>query len=85
MLLPGDLISLLYAFNRALLWLRKHSEDAMETAEMYLQTIPANILAAVVRGDVDLNELARHELTSRGLNPEGEWVGFQEADRLQQL
>lgn len=29
---------------------------------MYLQTIPANILTAAVRGDVDLNELARLHL-----------------------
>ncbi|AZD86582.1 hypothetical protein C4K14_3759 [Pseudomonas chlororaphis subsp. aureofaciens] len=85
MLLPGDLISLLYAFNRALLWLRKQSEYPMETADMYLQTIPASILAAVVRGEVDLNELAWRELTSRGMNSEGKWVGFQEAERLQAL
>ncbi|CAI8740078.1 hypothetical protein EMIT0373P_10793 [Pseudomonas chlororaphis] len=38
-----------------------------------------------MHGKVDLNELAWRELTSRGMNSEGKWVGFQEAERLQAL
>lgn len=53
----------------------------METADQYLQTFPAYILAAVIRGEVDLNELCKDALAGRGLNLDCKWVGFDEAKR----
>lgn len=51
-----------------------------ETAAMeYLQTFPADVLAAVARCDVDLNALAARELAQRGLDDDGKWVGFDQA------
>ncbi|MGH8585252.1 MAG: hypothetical protein ACREWE_03405 [Gammaproteobacteria bacterium] len=45
----------------------------------FIQTAAAKVLAAVARGELDLNRLAREELASRGLDQNGAWVGFQEA------
>ncbi len=50
-----------------------------------LQTIHADILAAAARGEIDLNTLARRELASRGLDDNGRWVGFREAEQLHGL
>jgi len=47
-----------------------------------LQTMPTDILAAVARGEVNLNRVAKDELAARGLNDRGKWVGFDEAKRL---
>lgn len=41
-----------------------------------IQLFDVAVLAAAVRGELDLNELARKELACRGLNEHGEWVGF---------
>lgn len=54
----------------------------METAEMYLQTIPTQLLAAAVRGEINLNELARAVLAGRGVDTNGKWVGFEASARL---
>ncbi|MGH8567425.1 MAG: hypothetical protein ACREXU_05250 [Gammaproteobacteria bacterium] len=45
----------------------------------FIQTAAAKVLAAVARGELDLNRLAREELASRGLDQNGAWVGFEEA------
>jgi len=49
---------------------------------MYLQTFPSHILLAALRGEIDLNELAKQQLVSRGLDSAGKWVGFAESARL---
>lgn len=49
------------------------------TAAEYIQTIPADVLAAAARGEIDLNALARQELASRGLDLSGKWIGFAKA------
>lgn len=54
----------------------------METAEMYLQTFPSHILLAALRGEIDLNELAKQQLVNRGLDTTGKWVGFAESARI---
>lgn len=41
-----------------------------------LQTFPVAVLAAVARGEVDLNALAVAELANRGMDHDGQWVGF---------
>lgn len=48
-------------------------------AQEYVQTIPSEILAAVARGEIDLNQLAQLELASRGQDINGKWVGFERA------
>lgn len=53
------------------------------TAREYLQTMPDTIIAAVVRGEIDLNQLAAQTLANRGLNLDGQWVGFPAAKLLQ--
>jgi hypothetical protein len=45
----------------------------------FIQIAPATVLAAVARGEIDLNKIAREELASRGRGLNGEWVGFQKA------
>lgn len=51
-------------------------------AREYLQTMPDAIIAAVARGEIDLNQLAIHTLADHGLNHQGKWIGFDEAARL---
>lgn len=48
----------------------------------HVQTIPGFILAAVARGEIDLNALASQELASRGLNHDAKWVGFARANAI---
>ena len=40
------------------------------------------VLVAVVSGELDLNYLARKELSSRGLDKQGQWVGFDKANQI---
>lgn len=42
----------------------------------FIQVVPARILVAAAKGDLDLNILAREELANRGLDQAGVWVGF---------
>lgn len=42
---------------------------------MFFQTLPAPLVAALARGEVNLVAMAREELQSRGLDLRGEWVG----------
>jgi hypothetical protein len=48
----------------------------------FMQLADAKILAAVARGELDLNAVARRELANRGLDHDGKWVGFEKAARL---
>ena len=48
----------------------------------FIQIADAKILAAVARGELDLNAVARQELANRGLDRNGKWVGFEEARRI---
>lgn len=45
----------------------------------FIQTALTKVLAAVARGKIDLNQIAREELASRGLDDQGRWVGFDAA------
>jgi hypothetical protein len=51
----------------------------------FIQIAPAKVLAAVARGEIDLNRIAREELASRGLGLHGEWVGFERARKIHGL
>lgn len=48
----------------------------------FIQIAAANVLAAVARGELDLNRLAREELAARGLDQQGVWVGFDRAAEI---
>lgn len=48
----------------------------------FIQLASAKVLAAVARGEVDLNLVAREELAFRGLGIHGEWVGFDKARKI---
>ncbi|PIT80162.1 hypothetical protein B9Z40_16190 [Limnohabitans sp. 15K] len=47
----------------------------------FIQIALTKVLAAVARGELDLNRLAREELASRGLNDQGNWIGFDAAKK----
>jgi len=48
----------------------------------FIQIADTKVLAAVARGEIDLNRLACEELASRGLDHHGAWVGFGKAEEL---
>jgi hypothetical protein len=48
----------------------------------FIQIALTKVLAAVARGELDLNRLAREELASRGLDDKGIWVGFDRAKQI---
>lgn len=51
----------------------------------FIQTAAASVLAAVARGEIDLNRIAKEELANRGLDVNGAWVGFSKAKELHQV
>lgn len=51
-------------------------------ARSHLQPIPTAVLTAAIRGDIDLLRLVRAELAARGVNLDGEWIGFQAARQM---
>ena len=51
----------------------------------FIQIADAKVLAAVARGEIDLNRIAREELAARGLGLNGEWVGFKNARTIHGL
>ena len=48
----------------------------------FIQIAMTQVLAAVARGELDLNLLAREELAARGLDDKGVWVGFGRAKEI---
>jgi hypothetical protein len=56
-----------------------------DAAREHVQTFPSDVLAAAARGEIDLNDYARRELASRGLDHAGKWIGFPAAARLANL
>lgn len=54
----------------------------MDDVEGVIQLMKNEVLAAVLKGEIDLNEVARLEMASRGLDKKGTWVGFQKAAEI---
>ena len=50
-----------------------------------LQLAHIKLLAAAVRGEIDLNHLAKMELANRGMDANGNWVGFAKAAEIHGL
>jgi hypothetical protein len=51
----------------------------------FIQTAASKVLAAVARGEIDLNRIAREEMASRGLDDTGKWVGFDKAREIHKV
>jgi len=51
-------------------------------AEMSMQTLPSRMLAQVIKGEIDLNALAKVILANRGQDQNGNWVGFDKAKQI---
>ena len=51
----------------------------------FIQIADTKVLAAVARGEIDLNRIAKEELAARGLGLHGEWVGFKAARTIHGL
>jgi len=51
----------------------------------FIQIADTQVLAAVARGELDLNRIAREELAARGLDLNGTWVGFEKAREIHNL
>ena len=47
----------------------------------FIQIALTQVLAAVARGELDLNRLAKEELAARDLNDRGNWIGFDAAKK----
>ena len=45
----------------------------------FLEAALVKVLVAASAGKIDLNALARMELTRRGLSKHGHWIGFERA------
>lgn len=54
----------------------------MDDVEGVIQLMKNEVLAAVINGEIDLNEVARLEMASRGLDKKGAWVGFRKAAEI---
>jgi len=48
----------------------------------FIQLALNKVLVAVANGEIDLNNLARKELANRGLDKQGQWVGFDKANQI---
>lgn len=48
----------------------------------FIQLALNKVLVAVANGELDLNNLARKELANRGLDKQGNWVGFAQAKQI---
>lgn len=51
----------------------------------FIQIAQTKVLVAAARGELDLNRLAREEMASRGLDLQGDWVGFDRARQIHQV
>ena len=51
----------------------------------FIQTADTKVLAAVARGELDRNRIAREEFASRGLDRNGVWVGLEKAREIHNL
>lgn len=48
----------------------------------FIQLALNKVLVAVANGELDLNNLARMELANRGMDKQGQWVGFDKANQI---
>lgn len=51
----------------------------------YLQTIPSEVLSQLVNIKLTLNKLIKVELSYRGQDSNGKWIGFNDASKHHQI
>lgn len=51
----------------------------------FIQIAESKVLAAVARGEIDLNRIAREEMAARGLDQQAKWVGFDKAREIHKV
>lgn len=51
----------------------------------FIQIADSRVLAAVARGEIDLNRIAREEMACRGLDQNAKWVGFDRAREIHKV
>jgi len=51
-------------------------KDKINPNKNVISLFDTDILVMVVKGQIDLNNLAKEELRNRGLDDNGKWVGF---------
>lgn len=56
-------------------YIPKNESDDLNPRYLF-QGIATDLLVAIVKKQIDPVELANKELANRGLNKNGEWVGF---------
>lgn len=56
-------------------YIPKNKSDDLNPRYLY-QGIATDLLVAIGKGQINPIELANKELANRGLNENGEWVGF---------
>ena len=55
-------------------------DDSEDQNPLYIFTLTSNhLLAGIIKGEIDIVELAKRELDNRGYNTNCEWVGFKKA------
>ncbi|MDH0097361.1 hypothetical protein N7333_12320 [Pseudomonas sp. GD04158] len=52
------------------------------TLHEHLQPLPSELLKAMARGEVDVQEVAAKLMAGRGLDERGKWVGFERASAV---
>jgi hypothetical protein len=50
-----------------------------ENPQFIFSMTDTQLLIDVIKGTIDINQLAKIELANRGLNMDGAWVGFKQA------
>ena len=55
------------------------ADQAATYAAEEIQTWDSAVLMAIVQGKIDIKAIARKELSQRGIDKDGIWVGFQRA------
>ena len=61
---------------------RKNDTDDYGNPDCMFQTFNDDMLLAIALGLVDAVEIAKDQLAGRGLNADGEWVGFKNAEKI---
>ncbi|MGM0582777.1 MAG: hypothetical protein ACQETL_19030 [Bacteroidota bacterium] len=51
------------------------SPDNLNPA-LILSGVSTELLTQVIKGEIDLNEIAKREMENRGFDENGKWVGF---------
>ena len=49
-----------------------------------IQSMPTEDLLMLINGEVDVLRIFREEISSRGLDKKGKWVGFEESSLIWQ-